>query len=96
MIKRNEAQWRELFLQHEQSGLSAAVFCREQSLCPKYFSLRKKQLGDKPAFVQVKSKPQTNSIDQPKSNQAVRIRVIEFDVPLSGLHESLCGFLAQD
>jgi len=45
MIKRSEAQWFELFEKHERSGLSAAQFCRDENLCPKYFSLRKKQLG---------------------------------------------------
>lgn len=45
MPKRTVDQWRKLFDTHHQSGLSAAAFCREQNLCPKYFSLRKNQLG---------------------------------------------------
>ena len=44
MIKRTTQQWLSLFEAHTQSGLSAAAFCRQQSLCPKYFALRKKQL----------------------------------------------------
>lgn len=95
MIKRSEAQWRELFRQHKQSGLSAAAFCREHSLCPKYFSLRKKQLGDKPAFVQVKSKPQTPAIVPQEPKATVHIRVIELEVPLSGLSEAVSSLLAQ-
>jgi len=95
MIKRSEFQWRELFQQQEQSGLSAAAFCREHSLNPKYFSLRKKQLSDQPAFVQVKPKPQSNDIVRREPKQTVRIRVIEFEVPLSCLSESIAGLLAQ-
>jgi len=45
MKKRNESEWRALFAAHEESSLTAAVFCREHGLCPKYFSLRKRQLG---------------------------------------------------
>ena len=45
MTKRSQQQWFELFDAHEQSGLSAAEFCRQHQLCAKYFSLRKRQLG---------------------------------------------------
>ena len=44
MVKRSEAEWQSLFEQQTASGLSAAAFCREHGLCPKYFSLRRKQL----------------------------------------------------
>jgi len=61
MKKRSEEQWRELFEQQETSGVSAAVFCKQNDLCPKYFSLRRKQLakvvGKKESgFVRVKVK----------------------------------------
>ena len=55
MSKRTADQWRELFVTHKESGLSAAAFCREQGLCPKYFSLRRKQLG--PVKTTLPSKP---------------------------------------
>lgn len=45
MKKRSNEQWRELFAQHDTSGLSAAAFCQQHDLCPKYFSLRRKQLA---------------------------------------------------
>ena len=48
MKKRSQAEWQRLFDAHASSGLSAAAFCREQGLCPKYFSLRRKQLQGKP------------------------------------------------
>ncbi len=64
MTKRPPVQWHNLFQAQLESGKSAAAFCREHKLCPKYFSLRKKQLGwsvagstkglsDKTAFVPV-------------------------------------------
>jgi len=61
MIKRTQAQWRALFTSFDQSGLSAAAFCKENKLCPKYFSLRRKQLGDvKPKR---KRKPQFSRVE---------------------------------
>lgn len=45
MVKRSQAQWFELFARHEKSGLNSATFCRNEGLCAKYFSLRKKQLN---------------------------------------------------
>jgi len=102
MIKRSEAQWQALFQQHKVSGLSAAEFCRQQSLCPKHFSLRKKQLGVKPAFVQVKPSNATNPISSKASEELSRnthqvcIRLIEFEVPLSGLSDCISGLLAHD
>ena len=54
MNKRSKSDWQTLFAEHEVSGLSAAAFCRERDLNPKYFSLRRKQL-------------QTNNIDKAAS-----------------------------
>jgi len=44
MTRRTKEQWLSLFELHEQSGLSAAAFCRQHALNPKYFGLRRKQL----------------------------------------------------
>ncbi len=44
MAKRTEQQWQVLFQQHDDSCLTAEQFCRNNKLCPKYFSLRRKQL----------------------------------------------------
>ena len=61
MVKRSESDLLSLFQQQADSGLSANAFCKEHKLCPKYFSLRKKQLrqGDtaastSPLFVTAK------------------------------------------
>ena len=44
MKRRSQQDWLALFEQHATSGLSAAAFCREQRLCPRYFSKRKREL----------------------------------------------------
>ncbi len=45
MTRRSLTQWRALFREQEASGLKASVFCRSRGLCPKYFSLRRRQLS---------------------------------------------------
>ena len=55
MKRRTEAQWRELFAEHESSGLTAAAFCRERELCARHFSVRRKQLLAKEADVSTPS-----------------------------------------
>ena len=47
MKKRTKAQWLELIQQQQASGQTQAQFCREHGVCPRYFSLRKKQLSRK-------------------------------------------------
>ena len=44
MKRRSSAQWHALFQAQQTSGQTAAAFCREQGICPKYFSLRRRQL----------------------------------------------------
>jgi len=44
MTRRSPTQWRALFREQEASGLKASAFCRSRGLCPKYFSLRRRQL----------------------------------------------------
>lgn len=44
-IKRSVAQWHALFAAHDESGTTAAAFCRAHALCPRYFSLRRRALG---------------------------------------------------
>lgn len=63
MKRRTADEWHSLFAEHKQSGLSAASFCRERGLCPKYFSLRQRQLdahsppAPAPAFIPVSMPP---------------------------------------
>ena len=46
MKRRSPAQWHALFQEQQSSGLNATAFCRAQGICPKYFSLRRRQLSD--------------------------------------------------
>ncbi len=68
MIKRSEAEWFELFEKHERSELNAARFCRDENLCPKYFSLRKKQLG-------WKSMRQSKALAMGTANDFIKVSV---------------------
>jgi len=47
MSQRSPADWQKLFTEHQQSGQSAAAFCRERKLCSKNFNKRRKQLLSK-------------------------------------------------
>jgi len=81
MVKRTKSQWRSLFEAHDASGLSASVFCKQNKLCPKYFSLRRKQLlGGEP-----KKAPRTFVKVQPpkscvSSSGDVRLRIGRVDL----------------
>jgi len=45
MVRRSQAQWQALFAEQAASGLTAAAFCRTRGMCPRYFSLRRRQLS---------------------------------------------------
>ena len=44
MKRRSQEVWHALFQEQATSGLTAAAFCHQQGVCPKYFSLRRRQL----------------------------------------------------
>jgi len=46
MTRRTKAQWRALIEAHASSGLTATAFCRDHGVNPKYFSLRRRELGE--------------------------------------------------
>ena len=70
MAKRTEQHWRELFRQHDESGLTAAEFCMNNKLCSQYFSLRHKQLSGEPGTIKsvrrdfVRAKPPSKSTSE--------------------------------
>ena len=45
MAQRTKEEWRGLFAEQASSGMTERRFCLDRGLCPKYFHLRKKQLG---------------------------------------------------
>jgi len=98
MIKRTEAQWRALFSKFDKSGLSAAAFCRENQLCPKYFCLRRKQLGEvttkrkrKPRFSKIKMSAPLSSGSESRIVLPNGVTVI-----VSGFVEGQLGNLLHD
>ena len=90
-MRRSESQWRALIEEQASSGLTAAEFCRQQSLNPKYFSTRKRQLSSKPASAFVQVKPSVAA--SPKEADQITIRVIEFTVTLDHLSKVLSDTL---
>jgi hypothetical protein len=83
MSRRSKAQWRELISQQQLSELSAAEFCRRESINAKYFSMRKGQLaGASSAFCEVAPSSITGVKVTP---ERIKLRVIEFDVPTNNL-----------
>ena len=91
MVRRTASQWRTLFEKQESSGLTATAFCRQYSLCPRYFILRKRQLGWKPKsqFIAVKPAVQASSV----LPEEARIRVVEVHVPMDQLDGVLTTLL---
>lgn len=81
MKRRTTEQWQALFAEHEQSGLSAAAFCRERGLDSKYFSLRRRQLGarkeveTRSAFVPVAVSSSSGAMIELRLDEACCLRV---------------------
>ena len=48
MVRRTKTQWQALIKAHAESGQTQAIFCREQGVNAKYFSLRRRQLSETP------------------------------------------------
>jgi len=97
MNKRSPTEWQILFEKYAASGLSAAAFCREQGLCPKYFSLRRKQLRDEssgtkqkpvlvPSRIKIKTQDKLNAFVpasiRPDVKDVIHIRLGELTVSL--------------
>jgi len=78
MVRRSPMQWRALFREQQTSGQNAATFCRARGLCPKYFSLRRRQLS---AGLESKTLPATGSafvpvtVRRPADARTVEIRL---------------------
>jgi len=65
MVRRSVDEWGALFEAQTRSGMTAASFCREHGLCPKYFSLRKKALGKATPFVRIEGAPVQRAVAMP-------------------------------
>ena len=86
MARRSKAQWRALIETQQDSGLTAAEFCRQQAIDAKYFCLRKRQLGKAISdFVKV----EPSDLSSPEgTTQNIRLRVIEVELPIRGSSKS--------
>lgn len=71
--QRSPAQWRSLFIEHEQSNLTASEFCRQHNINQSHFSTRKRHLrikdktqSDPRAFIKLKAphKPIVSPTDE--------------------------------
>jgi len=91
MSRRTQEEWRDLIAQQQSSGKSAAQFCRERSINPKYFSTRKKQLScSTNSFVQITASPAPSI-----TGSSIKLRVFEVEVPSEALLETLSFLLGQ-
>ena len=86
MIKRTPEQWQALFAAHQASGLNQAQFCKREGLCPKHFSLRRKQLsgnGDtataSATFIQAKPPSTTRHAPVSLHYQGIELRLLQVD-----------------
>jgi hypothetical protein len=67
MKKRTVEEWQTLFAEQLASGLSARQFCVQRQVCPRYFSVRRRQLSGLPptAFVPVRRQAPVAVADAP-------------------------------
>ncbi|MET1256575.1 IS66 family insertion sequence element accessory protein TnpA [Aliikangiella maris] len=96
MKRRTKQEWLNLFKQHQESGLSAAEFCRKHQLNAKYFSKRQFDLNWKQSsktvnqsFVEVKR-------PEPKvSSSSIQLTVgpIQLNLPTTTDSHWLAGLL---
>jgi hypothetical protein len=86
MTRRTQDQWRELIDEQAASDLSAAEFCRQRSVNPKYFSTRKRQLEQqRGSFIKVV----TPRVEPSLESSIVKVRGIEFEVSGSSVNQLL-------
>ncbi len=88
MYTRSQEEWRKLFARQAASGLPARHFCHQHNICPKYFSVRKKQLAwSAPATLPSAFVP----IVVAKKSQASAAHAIATPLPALVLHHNACA-----
>jgi len=87
MTRRTKNEWCELIEQQRTSGLSAAEFCRINSINPKYFSTRKQELKKSAGnFVRVAA---PGARPAAVASNGITVRVIELEIPSEAVSETL-------
>lgn len=98
MVRRSAVEWWALFEAQARSGMTAAEFCREHGVCPKYFSLRKKALGRGNAVATpspfVRIEPRMEPAREDTKSRA-RLRVGRWEWELTGFQVSDLARLMQ-
>ena len=87
MNKRTAEQWQALFVAQQASGLNQAQFCKREGLCPKHFSLRRKQLlgadaiaaTSSTAFIQAQPPSTTHQSQVSLYYQGIELRLPQAD-----------------
>jgi hypothetical protein len=92
MKKRTRPEWLALFESHKQSGLSAAAFCQQNDVCPRYFSLRKKQLLENPSPLIKIQKPVTI---RPAELTTIRLQIGDIQIHLQAASPDYVASLLQ-
>ena len=89
MIKRTPEQWQALFAAQQASGLNQAQFCKREGLCPKHFSLRRKQLvgadaiaATSTAFIQAQPPSTASEYQVSLYYHGIEIRLAQVDPTL--------------
>lgn len=87
MTRRTNNEWCELIEQQKASGLSAAEFCRRNSINDKYLSTLKQKLKKSADnFVRVAA-PAARPTSVPASG--IKVRVVELEIPGEAVGETL-------
>jgi len=88
MANRSAVEWRALLDVQARSGKSAAAFCREHGVCPKYFYSRRKLFGQVAAVIEPSPFVRVAPVLAPGhavSEPLVRMRLGRCEWELSGI-----------
>jgi hypothetical protein len=91
MTRRTKNEWCELIEQQKSSGLSAAEFCRRNSINDKYFSTQKQKLKKLAGNLVRIAAPAARPV--PVSTNGIKVRVVELEIPSEAVGETLAIFM---
>lgn len=98
MKRRSHEEWHALFQEQQASGQNMTVFCQAHGVCPKYFSLRRRQLlGDAVSSKAIKVSPFVPvAVQRPVEAMALEVRLgdsLQLRVPPSVSPQWLAALL---
>ncbi len=80
-VRRTETQWRQILRQYERSGLSAAAFCRRQSLTLSSLRRWQKKLGAESPSITPPSDDTREFVEVAMSESPSAFWAIEIEMP---------------